>query len=291
VTSDHRLPDDSLRKVHIETDIEAYRYLLSDDWGERVFALTEIAPKLSTLIFDLMIGWRAAAYTASLPVSIVEHLKSFHDSYVNSGEINTTLLRIMPATMQKLVPRVPELTGDPELVRKLQKAIADIGTEIEEARGNTKIEFPFEETWQDYLTNHVFQLSLWGSQQIAFVSIYNSYDNFVAQLVGIALSLDEYPRTAGKKFKKHFCDAFGEQLKEKCWTKHELQVVREVRHALSHAGGRVTTELDAHRPKHDFIVVEERLQVTPDKTKALFVLLKDCVYSLSEAAVKMNQFK
>jgi len=284
------MSDDVIRKVHIETNIDAYRYLLSDDWGERIVALTESAAKLSALVFDLMIGWRAAAYTASLPVSIVEHIKGFHDSYVNSGDINTTLLRIMPATMRKLVPRVPELTGDPELVRKLQKAIAEIGTEIEDARGNTKIEFPLEETWRDYLKNPVYQLSLWGSQQTAFVSIYNSYDNFVAQLVGIALSLDDCPRTAGRRFKKHFRDAFGEELKEKCWTTHGLQVVREVRHALSHAGGRVTPELNGLRPEHGFIVVRDRIQVTPNETKALFGLLKDCVHSLSQVAVKMPEF-
>jgi hypothetical protein len=122
------------------------------------------------------------------------------------------------------------------------------------------------------------------------VSIYNSYDNFVAQLVGIALSLDECPRTAGKKFKHLFRDAFSDDLKKKCWTKHEIQVFREVRHALSHAGGRVTAELDELRPKHDFIVVEDRIQVTPDKTKSLFAVLKDCVYALSEVAVGMPQF-
>jgi hypothetical protein len=196
----------------------------------------------------------------------------------------------MAAITGKLASRVPDLSSDPGLVRRLQAEIVKVGAEFEEARDNVSIEFPLEETWQEYLGDHVFQLSIWGSQQIAYVSIYNSYDNFISELVRVALRLDEC-RTAGKEFKRQLRELFGDGLKEKCWTRAEFHVAREARHSLSHAGGRVTQPLADIKPSHGFEVRDGRIQVTPDKTKALFALLKESAYALGEAAVGRPEFK
>src|SRR5262245_23849434 len=135
----------------------------------------------------------------------------------------------------------------------------------------------------------VFYLGLWGSQRIAYVAIYNAYDNFISHLVRSALNLARC-RASEDGFKKRLVEAFGEPLKDKCWTDHRLNIARAARHSLSHAGGRVTKELGDLRPKHDFVVVDDRIQITPDKTRELFRLLTECVYALAEKAVTILQF-
>ncbi len=284
------MPDDIRRRIHLDRRLESYRSFFSDDWGERINRLAAPAPKLNALVFGIMLEWRATAYTASLPVAIIDHMKGYHDGFVNTGEINTTLLRLAETVMPVLGMRIPELTTDPFLISRLKTEIVKIGAALEDAHASTKVEFSLEETWQEYLKDPVYQLSLWGSQQHAYVSIYNSYDSFLARLVCIARSLDKL-RTSDGGFRKHLTDAFGAALKEKCWTCKDIYIAREARHSLSHARGSVTKKLGEIQPSHGFMVVEGRIQVTPEKTKALFALLKDCVYALAEKAVAMPEFK
>ncbi|HEV3417280.1 MAG TPA: hypothetical protein VG056_10715 [Pirellulales bacterium] len=274
--------------VEITASIESYRNFLNDDWGERINVLTANTPKLSEIVLDILMEWRAAAYTASLPVSILEHMRAYHDGFVNTGEINTTLLRVAEGVIGKLARKVPELTAEPSLIRRLQKEIVILGAELEAARDGTEIEFPMDETWRSYLEKPAYQLSLWGSQRICYVSIYNSYENFLVRSICIARSMDTC-RSSDKDFKKYLGDTFGNGLREKCWTSNEVNIARLARHALSHAGGRVTEQLE--KQKHGFLVRDGRIQITPEKTKALFSLLKDSVYALAERAVTMRRFR
>lgn len=281
------MKDEILRTVYVTTTLDAYRNFFSDDWGERVDRLTSSKAKLSEIVFDLMMDWRAAAYTASLPVSILEHMKAYHDGFINTGDLNTNLLRLAQVIPGKLAQELPELNADPSLIRRIQEKLVDIGAQMEEARDKAQFEFPLEDTWQSYLKEHVYQLSLWGSQRISFVSIYNSYENFLVRAVCLARSIDSC-RSSDKCFKKYLSESFGDTLREKCWTSTDIHIARLARHALSHAGGRVDDKLA--KQKHGFEIRDGRIQVVPEKTKALFSLLKDCVYSLAEKAVTMPQF-
>lgn len=279
---------DMRRNVYVTTALDAYRNFLSDDWGERLDELTADKAKLSEIVFDLMLDWRAAAYTASLPVSILEHMKAFHDGFVNTGELNTTLLHLAQLIPGRLAQELPQLTLDPSALRYLQEKIVDLGAKIEGARDKSQCEFPLEETWQSYLEEHAYQLSLWGSQRICFVSIYNSYENFLVRAVCIAQSIPDC-RSNDKEFKEYLVESFGRPLRDKCWTNNNVNIARLARHALSHAGGRVTAKLA--KQHHGFVVRDGRIQVTPEKTRALFLLLRDCVYSLAEKAVTMPEFE
>ncbi|MGA2062226.1 MAG: hypothetical protein ABSG67_17215 [Thermoguttaceae bacterium] len=281
------MPEEIRRNAYIETSLESYRDFFSDDWGERIDALTNSAPKLSEIVFDIMMEWRAAAYTASLPVSILDTMKAYHDGFVKTGELNSTILRLAKGVTAKLARKVPELTADTSLIRRLQEQIIVLGADLEDARSRAKLEFPMKEVWNSYLDKYPYQLSLWGSQRICYVSIYNSYENFLVRSLQIARSISNC-RATDRDFKKKFADSFGNLLLNKCWTSNGINIARLARHALSHAGGRVTDDLA--KQKHGFVVRDGRIQVTPEKTKALFSLLKDSVYALAEKAVIMKEF-
>lgn len=284
------MSDEVIRKVYVHTTPDSYRNFMSDDWAERINAFTLPAPKLSELVFDVVLDWRAAAYAVSLPAMLPEQVKGYHDSFVNSGDINTTLLRLAEGICRKLARRIPEVTSDPELIRRLQAEIVNLGSDLEAAKSGTEIEMPLDKLWEEYIKLPAFYLGLWGSQRVGYVSIYNAYDNFVVEMVKVALSPPRC-RSSDSGFNNQFAIAFGEPLKAKCWTDGRLNIARAARHALSHAGGRVTKELADLRPKHDFVVEDDRIQVTPEKTKELYGLLKDCVSALAEKAVTMPEFE
>ena len=281
------MPEESIRTVYLNTKHEDYRNFFSDDWGERINRLTEHKPKLSELVFDLMMGWRAAAYTASQPLSILDHMKAFHDAFVNTGQINTTLLRLAEIIPGRLANDLPELTVDPTVVRRIREKLVDIGAEIENDRAEAQVEFPLEKTWESYLADDAFQLSLWGSQRICYVSIYNSYEDFLVRAVSIGSGIDGL-RTTEKHFKKTLVGTFGEQIRDKCWTDPQINIARLARHAISHAGGRVTEALG--KQNHGFVVRDGRIQIVPENTRALFAMLRDAAFALAESATEAEEF-
>jgi hypothetical protein len=134
------------RNIHISADLEDYRNFFSDDWGKRIDELTVNTGKLEPLIIDLMMEWRAAAYTASLPALILEHMKAYHDGFVKTRELNTTLLHLANAIVTRMESKLPELTSDPGLLRRIRKAVLDLGIEIEDARDAAAFDFPMQET-------------------------------------------------------------------------------------------------------------------------------------------------
>ena len=278
---------DFRRKIHIASDLDDYRNFFSDDWGKRIDELTVNTGQLDPLIFDLMMEWRAAAYTASLPALILEHMKAYHDGFVKTRELNTTLMHLANGIVARMESKLPEITSDPSLLRRIRKTVLDLGVEVEDARDASAFDFPMQETWQSYLQEYVYQLSLWGSQRICYVAIYNSYDNFLTQCVRIASALTEYRSLPRKKFLSDFSVVFGERLLKKCCDNKDLDIARCARNALSHAGGRVTPELGL---SHGFVVVDGYIHITPKDTKGLFSLLKDAVYVLAEEVITLPAF-
>ncbi len=287
------MQDENQRNIYIEKDFEAYRNTFSDDWCKRIDNLTDTKPKLSGIILDLILDWRSAAYTASLPATTLEMIKSHHDGLVNSNSPNSTLIRLTEALKTKLAREMPdEFTVDPSLGRRIQKSLIDTCGEIIETwdNDNREFEFSIEEHWNIYTEYSAFQLGLWGSQRVCYVSIFNAYDSFVSRVtdtVSIAQKTD-CCRTVDREFKKYFSDLFGNTIKNACWCNNELATARYARHALSHAGGRETKNLK--KQKHDFEIVDGKIHVTPGNTKALYSLLTDCVFQLSEKAVTMPEF-
>src|SRR5690606_38708107 len=160
-----------------------------------------------------------------------------HNAFVNTGEINTILLELAAVIPGRLSRDLPELTVDPASLPRIREKLVEIGAEVAESRKRAKVEFPLDDTWKSYLQDHDYQMSLWGSQRVCFVSIYNSYENFLVRTLCCAQSIDSC-RTTDKDFKKRLVDSFGESIRDQCWTAYDVNIARLARHALSHAGGR-----------------------------------------------------
>lgn len=279
------------RSVRLETNMDAYRGLFSDDWGVRVTDFADGKSKLDPIVFDLLMEWRAAAYTASLPLAIIDHMKGYHDGLFEKREFSTTLLRVASAVIGKLEHSIPELTSDSGMIRKLRERIVVLGAEFEEARDKAQFEFPVAETWRDYLDNNVYQLSLWGSQRTCYVSVYNSFDSFAFRCVRCVRDLQnqQTSRTSQESFKDEFKATFGVDLKGACWTSSDVTLARAVRNSLTHANGTITREL-APRRDLKILVQDDLLHVMPDDTKHLYSVLSKAALTLVEKASTMPDF-
>lgn len=276
------------RNVRVDIRHQSYRNCFSDDWGERIHALTENCPALAELVMDLTMAWRGAAYTVSLPLTTLDHTKLYHDTFVQTGKLNTQFLKLMEIVPKLLANKIPELTSDGNLIRRLQQELVEISAQVSESDTCKNVELPLEGLWDAQLKEPAFQLSIWGSQRICYSALFGAYENFLVRCVRIATQREGI-RSTDKDFNKQIVDGFDALIRDKCWTNNRFAIAREARHSLLHAGGRLTKKLS--KQKHDFVVTHDRIQVMPDNIKSLFELLKDAAFELSEVAVNKPEFK
>lgn len=279
---------ESLRNIYLVTDIDAYRGYFSDDWARRVSEITFQRPLLDKLFLGLAMSWRAAAYTVSLPVQLLDHTKQYHDGFVNSGDVNSHILRLASVIPAKLVQKLPELVNDPLLLNRLSRAIISVGVEVDDAIAQSRLPFPMQASWEEHLANHVFQLMLWNSQRICFTSVYNSYESFIVQCLKSAIGVEKCRTSDKRTFRDQMEKAFGAAVFEACWAQDSVNIARVARHSLAHADGAVTNDLG--RLNHGFVVTDGCIQITPDDVKKLFSVLKNAAEVLIQNAVALDAF-
>ena len=279
--------EDTIRRIYVDTVLESYRNFFDNDWAASIVSIARDSAQLLQMIYDLTLEWRGAAYNAALPVELLEHVKSFYDGFVRSETPNTDLLQLSEALTARLGREIQEIGFDPVTLRRVQAKIIELGAQIQESVRNAPLTFPLEQAWDQYLNVLSYRITLWGSQRISYLAIYNSYENFLTQCVRIARGEAKYRMS--RDFSEHFKNAFGDELLDVCWTNQSINIARLARHALSHAGGRLTSDLS--KQNHGFIVESNSIQVAPDKTKGLYDLLKGSVHALSEKAITIERFR
>lgn len=277
-----------IRNIHIDTRYESYKDFFSDDWGHRIDAIVRDASKLRLFALDLLADWRGAAYAVSFPTVMVEHFRSFAEGYVNESSPSTGILRFSEVVLTKLSRELPDLSAHPQLKRDLHKRIVCLSAEILDAHSQVKLEFPSEQIWEQYLGDHVYQITIWSLLRICYVAVYNAYDNFIHRCTSTAHTSEDV-RTSNNDFKRKLCDAFGPAVTQQCWTNAAIRRARRTRHALAHAGGRETDDL--RRESHNFAVHDGVIHIMPEDIKELYSTLKDAVLVLAETAKGKPAFR
>ncbi len=146
---------------------------------------------------------------------------------------------------------------------------------------------PLNKLWSDHLKHRTFKLMIWGSQSLAYRTLWDGYESFLKAVIKVTAPKRNLRRK--KEFEDAFVSAFDSSLFDDCWRADPVNVGRTVRNALCHAGGRVTTDFKG-LGQHDFHVIEDKIQVWPTNTRALFDALKKCVFELTQRAVKLPVF-
>jgi hypothetical protein len=118
------------RDVLLDVEMGHYRNCFDAKWAQRLEALTLPAPNLNRLAFDLSMGWRAAAFTSTIPLTMIEQVDAFYRGYVTSGADERFLSRVLKDLPGKIVAQD---NFGPSVVRKLRKCITKTAIEAQEA--------------------------------------------------------------------------------------------------------------------------------------------------------------
>lgn len=275
------------RKICIDTRVDAYEGFLSTDWANMITEKAASSPMLTEIVFDLLLDWRSCCYTAAMPAIFAQSIQTYANSYTNDPSNDRSVLAYSDTILKLMSRQVPELAENSDLRARLASALVNTSADVRDAKDAVKINFELEAAWGDYLGMAPFQMLIWSTQRLTYVAIFNAYDSFLQRCVKHA-SGRESLRTTDRDFKKVLRECFDDDLATKCWTSSDFNIVRLVRHALSHAGGRETDALS--KQKHGIVVQDGVLQIWPEHNKSLLEVLKKSVDAAVEQALSMTDF-
>jgi hypothetical protein len=279
--------DDLDKKYRIDDHRESYQNMFSDNWCERVSTISDDSQILRQFVFDLIADWRGAHYTASFPAMLPDMQINLAKGLIGDPVTDSTILRIADTVLIKLAQDISEVTEDSLLRQKLYGNIVNTASDFKTAQNKVPFPLTIDQLWQAHLSNEVFQLTVCNALRICYVSIYNTYDNFIGQCISIAHS-KEIRTSDGKDFRKLFLTAIGENALDKCWAGEEIDMARKIRHKLSHAGGRVDSNF---KYKDKCLIEDNVIQILPDEIKQLFSVLKEAVSVLVDIAKDKPEFQ
>jgi hypothetical protein len=273
--------------IYIDERISLYEGYLPDDWTGNVLDTSKPTAALYQIVADLVLAWRTAAYTASMPVTMIKAMQAATLSCAKFMSPDASIVAFSDAILARVSRKVPELFEDSRLRERLMKELVTLADEFRAQRAAVTAEMPVEPIWQDFLKHDAFMLSVWSSQRVSFVAFYNAYEAFLVDCAKRALGVTQL-RAQDKPFLDALRTAFGSDLSVPCWTHHEIQIGREVRHSLSHAGGRETNDLK--KRKHGIKLMGGALQIVPDDNHRLLRRLRLGVDVIVAAAAVHPKF-
>ena len=256
------------RSIKIDERKEAYGAFFRDDFAIKALEASKRSESLDRIAFDLVCAWRSTSYSGALPAVLVMTLKSFHDGYTNEPR-SAGMLKYSEAVLSQLYLAVPALTSNEKLSRSIQSSILDISCRIVEVDKSLKLDFDLEAAWQDYLKLIPFQMGVHALMRQTYLAIFSAYENYIVSLLKVA-SGDPNVRI-NQDFNKKFRGTFG-HLVESVWFDSQIQKAKLVRHALMHAGGRITPDLEGK--EIPVAVHEGYMHIFPEHNQALYDLLK-----------------
>lgn len=279
--------DELSRNLLFDERIEPYQGYIPEGWMAKVSEKVKQNSVLDHLLMDLSLSWRTTSYTASMPAVVVKSVQSSTVGYAGHISPDSTIVQFTDAVLKKLSRKLPELIDDRTFRSRMASELAILADEVRTCQAAIKVEVPIEPMWKDFLKEHVFVMSLWSSQRVSYVAFYNAYEAFLIDCLKQLLGSTSL-RTNHKEFLNALRTGFGADISIPCWTDSRIDVIRNVRHALSHAGGRVTADLK--KQKHGIRLLDGTLQIFPEDNHQLLRRLRAGVDSLVEVAAEHPRF-
>jgi len=260
---------------------------MSDEWTGQVYDASKGTAALYQMVVDLVLAWRTTAYTAMMPATSIKAMQAATLGYAKYVTPDGSVISYSEAVLAKVSRKVPELVENRNLRANLMSELVTVADEFRTARAAVTPEMPIEPLWQEFLEQDAFRLSVWASQRVAYVAFYNAYEAFLVDCAKRALAVRSL-RATSDEFKEALRTGFAKDISAPCWTHHEINNARLVRHALSHAGGRETSDLK--KQKHSIRLLGGVLQIVPDDNHKMLKRLRAGVDVVVTVAVADPKF-
>ena len=254
--------DEPDRHIYTDAEITTYEGYVPDDWGEKPIEPIPEGTVLERLLLDLAMSWRSTSYTAQMPVTSIRAMHAAALGRTKFVSPDSSIVAFSERIIGELARRVPELVENSALRGHLLGELATISAEFRDRASAVKNEYPIGLMWAEFMQEVPFRISLWASQRVAFVAFYNAYEAFIVNCLKIGTGCSQLRSTDKKPFNEALRNSLFRDISAPCWSHHEINIARLVRHALSHNGGHETEDLKKQR--HGIKLIGEELQIVPD---------------------------
>lgn len=257
-------------RVVVDPRRESYRGLYPDPLAKAIDSAVAGVPILTPPTSNLLLQWRGIAYSVEFPSSLVAHMSAFAGSFIAQQAPQSNILKLADVVLAQCAAALPELTSDPSLGRKLHDAVVALAARLPDASSSGTYVSSTDKWWDEYLEEKVFRITLWSSLRVGYMAVFNAYETFIAQCVQQLSGVSDL-RSGRKQFKEILKQHLGDVASHECWHAADIHAVRQVRHSLSHAGGRVTEAL--RNARHGVHVHDDVLQIMPEDIRRAYETL------------------
>jgi hypothetical protein len=278
----------------LDPNYDSYEQFFDYDWARDVFKRVENSP-LKQAATDFVLACRYASEAHRLPWLSVELLRSYSD-----GE-KKALFAVRAKYAEPLIRSIVQKLGtkmERRLTRDTRRALTRAIKEIEKesfagVQKAARVKFDSAAYW-DYMTNPkrdttgIIPMSVFGIQRNNYLALYFAYEDLSLHV--IKTKKPNFKANPPKVTIGATLDALFGTLGKDCWD-DEVNLARLVRNQLVHSGGRFDPKLGTKYPGRFvdqktsplapirkgelFIVVNNKIQITPSNARHLFNVLKD----------------
>jgi hypothetical protein len=260
---------------------ELYESFIHEKWAKTASDLVR-GTAMDLPFHNLLFTWREANYAHQLPWTMIEQMKAFAQS--NAMEQNPYSIRLVDAIKNSLVIRMGD-DLNPTRRKRLQGIIDGFDAEIKARLKTDEIQFPALEYWQELCNKEAFQLSISGTQGMAFCSLYFAYENFLPTTYWAVTGDVATTTKDSRRFATKFGECFGTDIFDYCIKDEPIEIARLTRNDYAHNGCKAGEKLLAL--PHDLKVDPKSglFCITAVNTIALYRTLQPRVGKLIQVAM------
>lgn len=273
------------RRITIDTRSSSYEGFFDHDWASQLHAFVE-GSKIQQAVWDITSSWKGTSNARRMPWLTLRFVQWALESYARGK--TPFSMEVVKAFCNNVVALMGDTPLSSQQLERMQKVFLGIQNTLWLHLEANPLDLDREilKCWEDMLNKPDFALSLWKSEESAYIGVYFAYEDFVARLIGIAKGRARYELS--KTFQADFVETFDESMFERCW-RGPVRIGRLVRNALLHNGGRITEQLE--RTEHGLKVNDKQIYIMAPNTTDLFHLLKDRVQLMVEEGLKQPSMR
>lgn len=236
-SSQNSCDDDVIAKIMIDPHLANYKDILSSAWCKQFCGSLKAAPEIEDAGLRLVFQWRAISGVADFPSAAMHIFSSFAESVIRHQPIAGVAEPLADSFASAMQTRAPKLARQSLFKGALRHAAADTKKKLESALGAASSTVTPEQAWNAFREEKAFRFRVWASLQTASVAAFNAYESFLTEPLP--------PRVGREGFDDRAKAHYGVTLYQRLLHTNVIDVVRQLRHAISHNQGRATEKLNA----------------------------------------------
>ena len=268
---------DSVKVYIIDDRIESYSSFLEDDFVRIAVEASDSSRQISGLVNPLMADWRSISYAIAFPSLSSRSVESFHLGMSSVGSVGYSLTDLIEALLVRLQDRIPVLKCNKELQQDLRAELNDLITQIGGLKGKSDRLVSAHAVWSELIKQHPMVMGIHETMRLSYIGIFAGYEEFLVRSARL-LSARTDLKSTSKEFRQVLNKTLGIDRANLCWTSREIDNIRKIRNALTHASGRLKDN-DSVMPSTIYLN-RGTIHVFPEHITSMYLMLKPAILAL-----------